>query len=130
MVTSLVRVQFSMSEQKSMDANHLPECPVEVTLSLLSNKWKVVILRDLFDGPRRFNELKASIGTISAKVLTTNLRAMEADGLLTRTVYAEVPPRVEYELTGLGHSLQPVIGAMKTWGASYKGNRTHEASRS
>lgn len=119
-----------MSEQKSMDANHLPECPVEVTLSLLSNKWKVVILRDLFDGPRRFNDLKASIGTISAKVLTTNLRAMEADGLLTRTVYAEVPPRVEYELTGLGHSLQPVIGAMKTWGASYKGNRTHEASRS
>lgn len=119
-----------MSEQKSMDANHLPECPVEVTLNLLSNKWKVVILHDLFAGPMRFNELKASIGTISAKVLTTNLRAMEADGLLTRTVYAEVPPRVEYELTGLGHSLQPVIDAMKTWGASYKENRTHEASRS
>ena len=91
-------------------------CPVEATLSLISDKWKVLILRDLLDGTKRFGELKKSIGSISQKVLTTNLRAMEEDGLLTREVFAEVPPRVEYTLTERGASLRPVVEAMRIWG--------------
>lgn len=98
----------------------LPACPVEVTLSLISDRWKVLILRDLLEGTRRFGELKKSIGSISQKVLTANLREMEADGLLTRRVYAEVPPRVEYTLTELGESLRPITDAMYAWGTAYK----------
>ena len=98
----------------------LPPCPVETTLSLISNKWKVLILRDLMSGTRRFGELRKSIGHITQKVLTSNLRDMEEQGLLTRTVYAEVPPRVEYTLTELGRSLNPILQAMSDWGLAYK----------
>ena len=97
----------------------LPACPVEVTLSVIGNKWKVLIIRDLMGGTRRFGELRKSIGGISQKVLTANLRSMEADGLLTRKVYPEVPPRVEYTLTDLGRSLRPVMDAMADWGIAY-----------
>ena len=90
--------------------------PVEATLSFMSDKWKVLILRDLLTGTKRFGELKKSIGSISQKVLTSNLRAMEEDGLLKREVFAEVPPRVEYTLTDRGRSLEPVIDAMRVWG--------------
>ena len=98
----------------------LPACPVETTLMLIGDKWKVLILRDLMDGTRRFGELKKSIGTVSQKVLTAQLRDMEEKGLLTRKVYAEVPPRVEYTLTETGYSLQPVLDAMVVWGTKYK----------
>lgn len=98
----------------------LPVCPVEVTLMLISDKWKVLILRDLMGGTKRFGELKKSIGNITQKVLTANLRSMEESGLLTRTVYAEVPPRVEYTLTEVGYSLKIVIDAMIKWGTEYK----------
>ena len=97
-----------------------PACPVETTLTLISDKWKVLILRDLMPGTKRFGELKKSIGTVTQKVLTAQLRQMEASGLLTRTVYAEVPPRVEYTLTDLGRSLRPVLDAMEAWGKAYK----------
>ena len=103
-------------EIKKLD---LPTCPVETTLFFLSTKWSALILRDLMDGPRRFNELRRSIGHISQKVLTSNLRQMEKHGLLTRTVYAEVPPRVEYELTELGASLKPVLDTLRWWGEIY-----------
>ena len=101
-------------------AKELPACPVETTLMLISDKWKVLILRDLMPGTRRFGELKKSIGTVSQKVLTAQLRDMEAKGLLTRRVYAEVPPRVEYSLTDLGRSLKPILDAMWSWGEEYK----------
>ena len=93
----------------------LPVCPVEVTLMLISDKWKVLILRDLMGGTKRFGELKKSIGNITQKVLTANLRSMEESGLLTRTVYAEVPPRVEYTLTEVGYSLKIVTDVMINW---------------
>ena len=98
----------------------LPACPVETTLMLIGDKWKVLILRDLMDGTKRFGELKKSIGTVSQKVLTVQLRDMEEKGLLTRKVYAEVPPRVEYTLTETGYSLKPVLDAMWAWGADYQ----------
>ena len=98
----------------------LPACPVETTLTLIGDKWKVLILRDLLRGTKRFGELRKSIGTVSQKVLTTQLRQMEHCGLVIRTVYAEVPPRVEYTLTELGYSLKPVLDAMVTWGTEYK----------
>lgn len=98
----------------------LPACPVETTLTLISDKWKVLILRDLMPGTKRFGELKKSIGHVTQKVLTAQLRQMEESGLLTRKVYAEVPPRVEYTLTELGYSLKPVLDAMWTWGEGYK----------
>ena len=101
-------------------SKNLPACPVEVTLMLISDRWKVLILRDLLSGTKRFGELKKSIGSISQKVLTSNLRSMEEDGLLTRKVYAEVPPRVEYTLTELGESLQPILLAMQQWGLEYQ----------
>ncbi|MGN1329061.1 MAG: winged helix-turn-helix transcriptional regulator [Eubacterium sp.] len=102
------------------EIKNLPACPVETTLTLIGNKWKVLILRDLMPGKKRFGELKKSIGTVSQKVLTAQLRDMEADGLVTRTVYPEVPPRVEYALTDLGKSLQPVLDSLSDWGESYK----------
>ena len=101
-------------------AKELPACPVEVTLMLISDRWKVLILRDLLGGTKRFGELKKSIGSISQKVLTSNLRSMEEDGLLTRKVYAEVPPRVEYTLTAMGESLRPILFAMQEWGLAYQ----------
>ncbi len=100
--------------------NNLPACPVETTLTLISDKWKILILRDLSMGTKRFGELKKSVTGISQKVLTSNLRQMEERGLLNRKVYAEVPPKVEYSLTELGLSLKPVIEAMELWGLNYK----------
>ena len=107
-----------MQTQKT--AKELPACPVETTLTLIGDKWKVLILRDLLTGTKRFGELKKSVGNVSQKVLTAQLRAMEESGLLTRTVYAEVPPRVEYTLTELGKSLHPILDAMLSWGKEYK----------
>lgn len=101
-------------------APNLPACPVETTLTLISDKWKVLILRDLLTGTKRFGELRKSIGTVSQKVLTSQLRQMKESGLLTRKVYAEVPPRVEYTLTELGYSLKPIMDAMWAWGKNYK----------
>lgn len=98
----------------------LPVCPVETTLMLISNRWKVLIIRDLLDGTKRFGELKRSVGNISQKVLTANLRTMEESGLLTRKVYPKVPPRVEYTLTETGYSLKPILDAMDAWGTRYK----------
>ena len=102
----------------------LPACPVETTLMLISDRWKVLIIRDLLGGTKRFSELKKSIGSISQKVLTANLRSMEASGLLTRTIYPEVPPRVEYTLTETGYSLKPVLDSMVTCGTSYQQNNS------
>ena len=107
----------------------LPACPVETTLTLISDKWKVLILRDLLSGTKRFGELKKSIGHVTQKVLTAQLRQMEESGLLTRTVYAEVPPRVEYTLTDLGYSLKPILDAMWTWGENYKKTIEKECER-
>ena len=107
-----------MSEQRSI--KELPACPVETTLALIGDKWKVLILRDLMPGTKRFGELKKSIGHVSQKVLTAQLRDMEENGLLHRRTYAEVPPRVEYSLTDLGRSLKPVLDALQEWGARYK----------
>lgn len=98
----------------------LPACPVETTLSLIGDKWKVLILRDLLGGTKRFSQLKRSIGNVSQKVLTAQLRDMEQKGLITRRVYAEVPPKVEYTLTETGYSLKPVLDAMSEWGSKYK----------
>lgn len=98
----------------------LPACPVETTLLLIGDKWKVLILRDLMEGTKRFGELKKSIGTVSQKVLTAQLRDMEDKGLVNRKVYAEVPPRVEYTLTETGYSLKPILDSMVEWGTSYK----------
>ena len=98
----------------------LPACPVETTLALIGDKWKVLILRDLLPGTKRFGELKRSIGSVSQKVLTAQLRDMEAKGLVSRKVYAEVPPRVEYSLTDLGKSLKPILNAMWAWGEGYQ----------
>lgn len=99
-----------------------PKCPVETTLLLISDKWKVLIIRDLLPGKKRFGELKKSIGTISQKVLTSNLRAMEESGLISRKVYPEVPPKVEYSLTELGYSLKPILDVMYSWGEDFKKN--------
>ena len=102
----------------------LPACPVETTLTLIGDKWKVLILRDLMPGTKRFGELKKSIDTVSQKVLTAQLRDMEANGLVNREVYAEVPPRVEYSLTELGQSLKPILDALWNWGEDYKNSVT------
>lgn len=99
---------------------NLPKCPVETTLMLIGDKWKVLILRDLMPGTKRFGELKKSIGNVSQKVLTAQLRDMEEKGILSRKVYAEVPPRVEYTLTETGYSLKPILDAMWLWGEQYQ----------
>ncbi len=98
----------------------LPECPVATTVSLIGSKWKLLIMRNLLARPWRFNELKKSLDGISQKVLTDSLRSMEADGIIIRTVYAEVPPRVEYSLSELGETMRPIIKAMESWGTEYK----------
>ncbi|MGI6535898.1 MAG: winged helix-turn-helix transcriptional regulator [Eggerthellaceae bacterium] len=104
------------------DIADLPACPVETTAQLIGSKWRLLIMRDLLSGPKRFGELKRSVGNISQKVLTSNLRDMEAHGLVVRRVYPEVPPRVEYLLTETGESLRPIIEAMWTWGETYQDN--------
>ena len=98
----------------------LPACPVETTLMLIGDKWKVLILRELMSGTKRFGQLKKAIGHVTQKVLTAQLRDMEGKGLLTRKVYAEVPPRVEYTLTETGYSLRPVLDPMVAWGTDYQ----------
>lgn len=103
-----------------MNKSNLPACPVELTLTLISNKWKILIIRDLLEGTKRFSELKSSVTNISQKVLTSNLREMEENGLLTRKIYPEVPPRVEYTLTTIGLSLEPLLSAMDSWGTWYR----------
>ena len=98
----------------------MPQCPVEMTLQLIGEKWKVLIIRDLMEGTKRFNELMRSVTGISQKVLTSHLRAMEKAGLVNRKVFAEVPPRVEYSLTETGLSLKPILDSMVAWGMHYK----------
>lgn len=100
----------------------MPECPVATTVQLIGNKWKLLIIRNLLHAPQRFTEMRKSIPGISQKVLTDNLRALEADGLVEREVFAEVPPRVVYSLSGLGNSLRPIIDVMGAWGTDYKNN--------
>ena len=107
-----------MSEQT--EKKELPACPVETTLTLIGDKWKVLILRDLLPGTKRFGELKKSIGNVSQKVLTAQLRDMEKSGLVNRKDYPEVPPHVEYSLTEVGRSLQPILDALRDWGEEYK----------
>lgn len=109
-----------MAVQRVHGVADLPPCPVETALLVISNKWKVLILRELMDGRLRFSQLKQQVGGISQKVLTANLRSMEDDGLLVREAFAEVPPRVEYELTDLGRSLQPVLESLRVWGSGYQ----------
>lgn len=110
----------NIKDKTESSVKELPACPVETTLTLISDKWKVLILRDLLQGTKRFGELKKSIRHVSQKVLTSQLRQMEESGLLTRKVYAEVPPRVEYTLTDVGYSLKPIMDAMWAWGEEYK----------
>ena len=98
----------------------LPDCPVATTVSLIGSKWKLLIMRNLLVRPWRFNELQKSLEGISQKVLTDSLRSMEEDGIITRTVFPEVPPRVEYALSELGESMRPIIKSMETWGTEYK----------
>lgn len=99
----------------------LPPCPVATTVGLIGNKWKLLILRDILTGPQRFGELRKSLDGISQKVLTDSLRDMERAGLLIRTVYPQVPPRVEYSLSELGETIRPIMSAMEQWGKDYKG---------
>ncbi len=103
-----------------MTKDEMPACPVATTVALIGSKWKLLILRNLMARPWRFNELRSDLEGISQKVLTDSLRSMEADGLVVRTVYAEVPPRVEYSLSELGQSMVPVISAMREWGLAYQ----------
>ena len=98
----------------------LPACPVATTVQMIGSKWKLLIMRNLLARPWRFNELKKDLEGISQKVLTDSLRSMEADGIITRTVYPEVPPRVEYALSDLGESMRPIIKSMEVWGMAYK----------
>lgn len=103
-----------------MEVKNLPKCPVETTLELLSSKWKILIIRDLLNGTKRFGELKSALGTITQKVLTTNLRDMEDKGLVVRKVYNEKPPRIEYTLSDIGYSLGTILDSMADWGSAYK----------
>lgn len=103
-----------------MLAKDLPKCPVETTLMMLSSRWKVLIIKELLTGTKRFGELKTAVGKITQKVLTTNLRDMEDKGLIERKVFPEVPPRVEYTLTDIGYSLAVVLDSMAEWGSAYK----------
>jgi len=98
----------------------LPTCPVAVTVSIIGNKWKLLIIRNLLASKARFKDLKDGIDGISQKVLTDNLRQLENDGIIIRTSYPEIPPRVEYELSELGNSLRPIIESMRAWGTEYQ----------
>ena len=101
----------------------MPACPVATTISLIGSKWKLLIMRNLLARPWRFNELRKDLDGVSQKVLTDSLHSMEADGIITRTVHAEVPPKVEYSLSELGESMRPIIKSMEEWGISYKNNQ-------
>ena len=105
---------------RMLTKDELPECPVATTVQLIGSKWKLLIIRNLLERPWRFNELKKNLEGISQKVLTDSLRAMEEDGIITRTVYPEVPPRVEYALSDLGESMRPILTTMQEWGDNYK----------
>lgn len=112
---------FKLMRGKSMlTKDELPECPVATTVQLIGSKWKLLIIRNLLMRPWRFNELKKSLDGISQKVLTDSLRSLEEDGIITRTVYPEVPPRVEYALSELGETMRPILNAMQEWGENYK----------
>ena len=100
--------------------NELPDCPVATTVQVIGSKWKLLIMRNLLERPWRFNELKKNLVGVSQKVLTDSLRSMEEDGIITRTVYPEVPPHVEYALSDLGESMRPILTAMQEWGTNYK----------
>lgn len=110
-----LRKEFRMTARKDM-----PDCPVAAAVALIGSKWKLLILRNLMSRPWRFNELRRDLDGISQKVLTDSLRTMEEDGLVTRTVFPEIPPHVEYALSPIGESLRPVIGALAAWGTSYR----------
>lgn len=99
---------------------NLPACPVQTCLNFISDKWKILIIRDLLTGTKRFSELKKSLAPVTQKMLTQQLRQMENDGIIHREVYPVVPPKVEYSLTELGRSLEPVIEVMKKWGQEFK----------
>ena len=101
----------------------MPACPVATTVALIGSKWKLLIMRNLLSRPWRFNELRKDLNGVSQKVLTDSLRSMEEDGIIIRTVYPEVPPRVEYSLSELGESMRPIMDAMETWGTEYKKSR-------
>ena len=115
-----------MGEVIMLKNSELPECPVATTVQLIGSKWKLLILRNLMARPWRFNELRRDLEGISQKVLTDSLRSMEADGLISRTVYQEKPPRVEYALTELGESIKPILMGMQQWGENYKHMRAHD----
>lgn len=118
MLHIILRMEVSGMKKK----DELPDCPVATTVSLIGSKWKLLIIRNLLNRPWRFNELQKDLKGISQKVLTDSLRSMEADGIITRTVFPEVPPRVEYALSPLGESLRPIINSMAVWGTDYKNN--------
>ena len=118
-------IELCYNEEKQarcvmLTKEELPECPVATTVQLIGNKWKLLIIRNLLAAPQRFTEMKKTIPGISQKVLTDNLRSLENDGLITREVFAEVPPRVVYSLSELGNTLRPIITAMQEWGTDYK----------
>lgn len=117
-----------MKYAKKPSPAEIPDCPVEATLTLISNRWRALIVHNLLDGTKRFGELKRTVTGISQKVLTANLRAMEDADIVSREVFAEVPPRVEYSLTPLGRSLEPILDAMDDWGTRYKEQVAAQAS--
>ena len=109
--------------------DELPDCPVATTVQVIGSKWKLLIMRNLLVRPWRFNELQKNLEGISQKVLTDSLRSMEADGIITRTVYPEVPPRVEYALSPLGETMRPILNAMQAWGNAFKAGEFAEAAK-
>ena len=111
---------YTYGEDIMKRREELPDCPVATTVALVGSKWKLLILRNLIERPWRFNELQRNLEGISQKVLTDSLRSLEADGIITRTVYPEVPPRVEYALSDLGHKMRPILSAMEDFGTFYK----------
>ena len=117
-----VTCKYDIGEEANcmLTKEELPACPVATTVSLIGSKWKLLILRNLRVRPWRFNELRKDLEGISQKVLTDSLRSLEEDGIVVRTVYPEVPPRVEYSLSELGESMNPIINAMEAWGLNYK----------
>lgn len=115
---------FELLEVVMIQREELPECDVATTVQIIGSKWKLLIIRNLLIRPWRFNELRKSLDGVSQKVLTDSLRQLESDGIILRTVYPEVPPRVEYSLTELGESMRPILSAMETWGKGYKDSQS------
>lgn len=120
-LVSIIEISYR-EELEMIKKENLPECPVATTVQLVGSKWKLLILRDLLTGTKRYNELRRSLPDISQKVLTSTLKSMVEDGIVMRTAYPEVPPRVEYSLSPLGESMRPVISVMEQWGSEYKNN--------